>query len=127
MGGLPLLEGADPRRVAGEARQRGEALVSEPYARRFGVEPGASVLLATPLGTRRVRVAGVYRDFSNDRGTVVLDREMYLSLFDDRRVTSVAVAASPARTPRRCAAHPRRRPRPIRALGVHDRELRAEV
>ncbi|MCA1683786.1 MAG: ABC transporter permease, partial [Actinobacteria bacterium] len=95
MGGLPLLEGADPRRVAGEARRLGEALVSEPYSRRFGVGRGASVALATPLGTKRVRVAGVYRDFSNDRGTVVLDREMYLALFGDRRVTSVAVAASP--------------------------------
>jgi putative ABC transport system permease protein len=40
-------------------------------------------------------VAGVYRDYSNDRGTVLLDREAYLPLYGDSRVTAVAVAAEP--------------------------------
>jgi putative ABC transport system permease protein len=40
-------------------------------------------------------VASVYRDYSNDKGTVVIDRALYLELFGDRRVTSVAVLAAP--------------------------------
>jgi putative ABC transport system permease protein len=95
IGGLPLLGGGDPRPVAIAAREHSEVLVSEPYARRFGVRSGGSVTIPTPDGPRPFRVAGVYRDYSNDRGTVVLDRELYRSLFRDERVTSVAVLAAP--------------------------------
>jgi len=93
-GGLPLLDGADPRPVALAARERGEVLVSEPFARRFGAGPGSMVSVPTPSGPRAFRVAGVYRDFSNDRGTVVMDRALYLEIFGDPRVTSVAVLAA---------------------------------
>jgi putative ABC transport system permease protein len=95
MGGPPLLDGRDPARTALEARPRGEVFVSEPFSKRFGVRVGGTVSLPTPRGVRTFRVAGVYRDYSNDRGTVLLDRDLYLSLFDDHRVTSVAVVAAP--------------------------------
>jgi putative ABC transport system permease protein len=98
-GGLPLVGGGDPRPVALAARERGEVLVSEPFARRFGVAAGATVSVPTPAGARAFRVAGVYRDFSNDRGTVVMDRALYLALFGDRRVTSVAVLAAAGADP----------------------------
>ncbi|HTO87815.1 MAG TPA: FtsX-like permease family protein [Thermoanaerobaculia bacterium] len=94
IGGLPLLDGLDARAAAQDARRRGEAMISEPYARRFGVRRGDTLAIPTPRGERRLRVAGVYRDYSNDRGTIVIDRELYLSLFGDRRVTSVAVLAA---------------------------------
>jgi putative ABC transport system permease protein len=95
VGGLPLLGGGDPRPVAIAARQRGDVLVSEPFSRRFGAETGSRISLPTPAGPRAFRVAGVYRDYSNDRGTVVMDRDLYLSLFHDPRVTSIAVLAAP--------------------------------
>ena len=98
-GGVPLLDGRDPREVARGARRAGEVLVSEPYARRFGASKGGDVVLSTPKGPRTFRVAGVYRDYSNDRGTVLLDRELYLSLFEDPRVTSAAVLAAPGSDP----------------------------
>jgi putative ABC transport system permease protein len=41
----------------------------------------------------------VYRDYSNDRGTVVMDRVLFLSLFGDARVTSAAVLAAPGVDP----------------------------
>ena len=93
--GPPLLDGRDVKDVALEAREKGEVLVSEPFARRNGVGVGDQITLATPLGPRKPRVAGVYRDYSNDRGTVLLDRESFLFLYGDSRVTSVAVAAEP--------------------------------
>jgi putative ABC transport system permease protein len=95
IGGLPLVGGGDVRPVALAARERSEVMVSEPYSRRFGARPGETLSLPTPDGPRSFRVAGVYRDYSNDRGTVVLDRQLYLSLFRDDRVTSVAVVAAP--------------------------------
>lgn len=94
-GGLALLDGREPHAAALEARSRGEVLVSEPYARRFAAGAGSDVRLSTPAGPRTFRVNGVYRDYSNDRGTVVMDRELYLALFGDRRITSLAVTARP--------------------------------
>ncbi len=98
-GGLPFLDGRDPRATAAAARSRGEALVSEPFSRRFGVGDGSLVTLPTPAGPRSFRVAGVYRDYSNDRGTIVLDRELYVSIYGDRRVTSCAILAKPGVDP----------------------------
>ncbi|HEV2063496.1 MAG TPA: FtsX-like permease family protein [Thermoanaerobaculia bacterium] len=95
IGGIPFKSSRDGAALAREAREKGEVFVSEPYSRRFSVGVGDSVSLDTPKGRRAFRVAAVYRDFSNDRGTVVLDRELYLSLFDDDRVTSLAVLAAP--------------------------------
>ena len=99
VGGLPLLGGADPRPVALSAREKGEVLVSEPFARRFGIGTGGLVTVPTPSGPRTFRAAGVYRDYSNDRGTVVMDRALYLALFGDTRVTSAAVLAAPGVDP----------------------------
>jgi putative ABC transport system permease protein len=98
-GGLPFVDGRDPRPIAASARARGEVLVSEPFARRFSASDGSVVTLPTPSGRRPFRVAGVYRDYSNDRGTVVLDRELYLSIYRDPRVTSLAVLARPGVEP----------------------------
>jgi putative ABC transport system permease protein len=95
IGGLPLLDGRDVKDVALQARERSEVLVSEPFARRYQIRVGARIRLVTPSGPREPRVAGIYRDYSNDRGTVLLDREAYLALYGDPRVTSVAVQASP--------------------------------
>lgn len=94
-GGMTLREGSDPRVAAREARQRSEVLVSEPFARRFGVGRGDLVRIPTADGERAFRVRSVYRDFSNDRGTVLLDRGLYLSLFQDPRVTSFSIVAAP--------------------------------
>lgn len=126
VGGLPLLDGSEPRAAAWEARAKGEVFVSEPYARRFGAGKGDSVRLPTPGGDRVFRVRAVYRDFSNDRGTVVLDRGLYLSLFDDPRVTSLAVVAAPgadiAALRRRLLAEA-----PYALSVTTNRELRREV
>jgi putative ABC transport system permease protein len=93
--GSPLLDRRDPRAVAEDARKRREVLVSEPYSRRYAVERGGVVTMRTAKGLRSFRVAGVYRDFSNDRGTVLFDRALYRELFEDERVTSAGVVARP--------------------------------
>jgi putative ABC transport system permease protein len=128
LGGLPFLGGQNARETAARARREGAVLVSEPFARRFGARVGDRLTLPTPAGTKSFPVAGVYRDYSNDRGTVILDRELYLSLFGDRRVTSVAVVAAsgvdPVELRRRILAASRGR----YALSITtNRDLRREV
>ncbi|HEX4440284.1 MAG TPA: ABC transporter permease, partial [Thermoanaerobaculia bacterium] len=94
-GGLPMRDGRDPLATALAAKERGELLASEPFARRFGKREGDTVVLKTPKGARSFRIAGVYYDYSNDRGTVVMDRALWLRLFGDERITSAAVLAAP--------------------------------
>jgi putative ABC transport system permease protein len=128
LGGLPFLDGQNARQAALQARARAEALVSEPYSRRFGARRGSLVALPTPKGVRTFRVAGVYRDYSNDKGTILIDRELYLRLFDDPRVTSVAVIASPGVDPGELRRHVLSAAEGRFALAIStNRELRRSV
>jgi putative ABC transport system permease protein len=128
IGGLPLLDGRDVAAVAMRARDAGQVLISEPFARRFSSAAGDLVTLATPRGARSFRVAGVYRDYSNDRGTVLLDRELFLALFNDARVTSAAVQAAPGVDPGVLRRRVREAAEGRYALSITtNRELRREV
>jgi putative ABC transport system permease protein len=128
IGGLPLLDGRDASAVAIRARENREVLISEPFARRFAVAAGGRVTLATPRGQRFFRVAGVYRDYSNDRGTVLLDRDLFLALFDDPRVTSAAVQAATGVDPGALRRRVRQAAEGRYALSITtNRELRREV
>ena len=43
------------------------------------------------LGTTDFPVTGVYRDYSNDRGVVVMDRPLYIRTFHDDRINTVVI------------------------------------
>jgi putative ABC transport system permease protein len=98
-GALPLLSGRDPAAVFAAARREGAAFVSEPFSRRFGVRRGDRVTLPTPSGPRQVPVADVYPDYSNDRGTVVIDRPLFLAMFHDPDVSTIAIRVAPGAAP----------------------------
>jgi len=99
IGALPLESGRDPAEVFGSARRRGEVLVSEPFSRRFGRARGDRVVVPTPSGPRTFTVADVYPDYSNDRGTVVIDRPLFVSLFHDADVSTIAIRAASGISP----------------------------
>jgi predicted secreted hydrolase/ABC-type lipoprotein release transport system permease subunit len=67
------------------------ALVSEPFAFRYGTARGDTLLLDTPSGPVRLPVLGVYHDYASDRGTVMLHRRHYESLFNDSRLSGLAL------------------------------------
>jgi len=128
MGGLPFLNGRDPAAAAETARAENGVLVSEPFSRRFGVATGDVIDLPTPAGPRSFRVGGVYRDYSNDRGTAVMDRSLWVAIFGDRRVTSVAVVAAPGTDVAELRRRIRAAARGRFALSIStNRELRREV
>ena len=60
---------------------QGELLVSEPLARRLGLEAGAVLSLPAAAADRPLRVAGVYRDYGNEQGALFLDRTLMNSLY----------------------------------------------
>ncbi len=107
-GNLPLVDGRDPRRVFADALGRDEAIVSEPYAEKFRAKTGDFVELPTDEGPVRVRVAGIYTDYSNDRGTVTLDRAHFQRLWPLTGAVTLAVTlkegVSPEEGARRVSA-----------------------
>ncbi len=98
-GDLPMADGSDTREVLSRALERGEAVVSEPYSVKFGVTAGDVVTLPAADGPATLRVAGVYRDYSNDRGTVTVDRALFQRLFRMDGAVSLAVRLEPGVDP----------------------------
>jgi putative ABC transport system permease protein len=94
-GYLPLVGGGDPRPLLARAHTGRLALVSEPLARRQGIHAGSTLLIPTPTGSHVYQVMAVYRDYSSDRGYVIVDRSVYLQDFRDSLVTTYALYLAP--------------------------------
>jgi putative ABC transport system permease protein len=90
---VQLLGVADPARLLRKIAGTASALVSEPFATRFGVRPGDVVALDTPSGPVRFPVAAVFNDYSSDGGIVMIDRPAFVRLFKDDTVNSIAIFA----------------------------------
>lgn len=92
--GSAILEGdpatARARFDAGEA-----VLVSEPWANRRGTRVGEIISLPTPQGVVDFPVAGVFRDYTSDRGVIALHRDRYRELWGDACSEGVGVTFAP--------------------------------
>ncbi|PYQ56360.1 MAG: hypothetical protein DMF58_20980, partial [Acidobacteria bacterium] len=90
-GDLPMIT---PRSAAdaleGAIRRKG-ALVSESFSLKFDKHVGDSV----DLPTGRFPITGIYRDYSNDRGVVVMDRALYVRTFGDDAINTVVIYLKP--------------------------------
>jgi putative ABC transport system permease protein len=92
--GAEILAG-DPL-IARTSFQAGEAvLVSEPWAMRRGTRVGDLLTLPTPSGERSFPVAGVFRDYTSDRGVIALHRERYRQLWGDECSEGMGVNFAP--------------------------------
>ena len=100
------LTAVDPRRVrdaglyrfaSGSARQvwdrvrEGAVVISESLVFRNGIE--TALVLETDSGPRTFEVVGVFYDYSSDRGTVLMSREIYLENWDDPALSSLGIQA----------------------------------
>ncbi len=72
-------------------RNAGLALISESFAERFRVTVGDEVTLPTPAGSKRVRVSGIFADYGNERGSLLVDRTHLRQWFQDDHVTNVSL------------------------------------
>jgi len=88
-----FLEG-DPAAIW-PAFARGQALVSEPLAYRYGLHPGDSVTLLTETGPHAFPIAGVYSDYGSDQGVVMLDLARYQAEWNDHTISSLGLYAAP--------------------------------
>jgi putative ABC transport system permease protein len=70
-------------------------IISEPLSQRLKLNEGDHVRVATPTGFRRLRVAGVFYDYSRDSGVMLMQRANFENLWHDPRINSVSVYLRP--------------------------------
>jgi putative ABC transport system permease protein len=78
----------DMYRLAAEGRG---ALISDSFASLRGVAFGEMLELPTPNGILRLPVVGITRDYSDQQGTVLIDRAVFHRWWNDDRVNVVRV------------------------------------
>ncbi|HEX8298215.1 MAG TPA: ABC transporter permease, partial [Rubricoccaceae bacterium] len=78
---------------------RGSVSVSEPFGFRFDVQNGDTLTLQTDAGPQRFPVSGVYYDYGNDLGVVLMDERTFLRYYRDPGRSGVALTAAPGTTP----------------------------
>lgn len=87
--GFELVQG-NPQQVW-PAFRNGEIVISEPLAWRLDLTKGDSLSLSTPSGSRALRIAGVYREYGNDRGNALISRASYVRTWGDDAITTLAI------------------------------------
>ena len=86
-----FLSGPSRETIYRELARGDSAIVSEPFAVKHHVAAGGVFTL--PLGGNSLafRVAGVYYDYADERGTIILDRATLLKYLPDPAPSNVAV------------------------------------
>jgi putative ABC transport system permease protein len=108
---LELVAG-DPAR-AWPAFEQGAVIVSEPLAWRLQLRLGDELPLSTASGLRKFQIAGIYREYGNDRGNVLMSLDQYRRWWRDDQVTAMGLYLAPGVQPAaviagvRTAAHGR--------------------
>ena len=71
-------------------------LASEPLANRLDLPArGATVTLYTDRGPKAFPVAGIYRDYSNSQGTVMMGLDLYRQHWNDETITAALLVLKP--------------------------------
>ncbi len=73
---------------------QGAALISEPLAYHRELAVGDPVTLETDRGPITLAIVGIYRDYSTDRGEVLLHRATWDRYFDDPRIDGASIQAA---------------------------------
>jgi putative ABC transport system permease protein len=92
----------DPAQAWPQFRE-GAVLISEPLSWRLSLGVGGSLTLETAAGPRLFRVAGIYREYGNDRGEVLMELGHYQQAWLDQGVAALGIYLAPGVTPGKMA------------------------
>jgi putative ABC transport system permease protein len=122
-----FLPGQDRDKILASLPAGNHAIVSEPFASKHRIRPGDCISLLLGGCERQFEVLGVYYDYSNERGYVILDRTVMLKYLPDPAPTSLAIYLRPDVEPQ-SAREAIGRASSGHALVIHsNRSLRAEA
>jgi putative ABC transport system permease protein len=92
---VQFLAGENSRVIFSQLAQPGYLVVSEPFAIQHSVRTGSMITLPFAGKSVSFHIAGIYRDYSDPRGAILMDRATLLRYLPDRRPTSIAVYLQP--------------------------------
>ena len=99
------------------AWRSGALLISEPLAWRLGLNSGDTLTLTTASGPHAFTIAGVYREYGNDRGEVLMELATYQHFWRDEAIGGLGIYLEPqVSADAGGAGAARRRPRPPGAV-----------
>jgi putative ABC transport system permease protein len=82
--------------VTWAAFEQGAIIVSDPFAYRSQLHVGSSLTLPTDSGPRSFRIAGIYREYGNDRGTIRINLPVYRQFWHDDAITAMGFYLAPS-------------------------------
>jgi len=94
-GDIPMVKPRSGQKALADGISRNGVMISESLAVKFDLDVDDVIELSTANGTRRFPVTGVYRDYSNDRGVVVMPRPLFVESYGERSIDTVAVFLKP--------------------------------
>lgn len=93
-GDLPMVAPRSSADALRRALREDGVLVSETFALKFGRRVGDVISVAE----NRFPITGIFRDYSNDRGVVVMDRALWVRKFGDDAINTIVVHLKPGVT-----------------------------
>jgi putative ABC transport system permease protein len=108
------------------AWRSGALLISEPLAWRLGLNSGDTLTLTTASGPHAFLIAGVYREYGNDRGEVLMELATYRHFWGDEAIGGLGIYLEPQVSADQAAQELRAAARGRQALFIRSNaELRA--
>ncbi|MBN2372919.1 ABC transporter permease [bacterium] len=89
-GGIWFKSG-DVQKILEEARAKDGVLISENMELKYGLKHGDSVTLDTPSGIMSFLIYGIYYDYSNDLGVVLMDTGLYKRVWKEDYISTLGV------------------------------------
>ncbi len=127
-GGFPYRDGRDSREVLARTLAERGVVVSEAFALGFGHKEGDTIRVQTPGGAFERRIEGVFYDYGDSLGTVIVDLDAFARLYPERGPRHLEVYLPPktdleaARTRLLAALQPQ-----FQVVVLTNAELRADV
>jgi putative ABC transport system permease protein len=94
-GDLPMIAPPKQSDALRNAIARDGVVVSESFSLKYNKGVGDDITLTTIHGRRSLPITGVYRDYSNDRGVVAMDRSLFIRSFADDAISTVVIYLKP--------------------------------
>lgn len=85
----------DPASMYQQARRGEGVIISDNFATLRRIARGHTIELPTPTGLLRLPVLGVVLDFSDQQGTILIDRRLYVKHWQDDTIDVFRIYAAP--------------------------------
>src|SRR3984893_6925319 len=122
-----FLSGRRTNEVLAELRDSNEVLISEPFANKHHLRAGDSITLSLGESRPSFRVADVYYDYSSERGSILMDRNVMLRYLPDPAASNLAIYVAPNACLEDVRAEIERAAAGHRVLMFTNRDLRGEA